>query len=97
MCSVDDEGNRTYTFKKEDEANNKPNISAHPARFSPDDKFSKQRVMHRTFIKLFSFSYKNNQKIKVLYAEKKIQHAFDPTTKGKLLDQRHPKNHVFKF
>ena len=44
-------GKRIYTLKKEsaagegEEAAPKPNQSAHPARFSPDDKYSKQRIL----------------------------------------------------
>ncbi|OSX81306.1 hypothetical protein BU14_0022s0027 [Porphyra umbilicalis] len=33
----------TYTLKKVD-TTGKPTASAHPARFSPDDKFSRHRV-----------------------------------------------------
>merc|ERR1712195_316263 len=43
MISLDDAGNRSYTLKKTD-TEGKPTQSAHPARFSPDDAFSKQRV-----------------------------------------------------
>ncbi|KAK7497631.1 hypothetical protein BaRGS_00011026 [Batillaria attramentaria] len=39
----DDSGNRVYTLKKVD-PEGKPTVSAHPARFSPDDKYSRQRV-----------------------------------------------------
>jgi len=43
MCIVDPEsGKRTYTLKKVLES--KVTKSAHPARFSPDDKYSRQRV-----------------------------------------------------
>ena len=38
----DAEGRRVYTLKEEVEG--KPSFSAHPARFSPDDKYSAQRV-----------------------------------------------------
>ncbi|GLE00116.1 hypothetical protein PINS_up008843 [Pythium insidiosum] len=37
------DGKRVYTLKKEDPTG-KPTHSAHPARFSPDDKFSKERI-----------------------------------------------------
>lgn len=37
------QGKRVYTLKKED-PEDRPTISAHPARFSPDDKFSKERI-----------------------------------------------------
>ncbi|KAL4234558.1 snoRNP complex protein [Mactra antiquata] len=43
MYYLDDAGNRVYTLKKTD-PNNKPTMSAHPARFSPEDKYSRQRV-----------------------------------------------------
>ncbi|KAH8119706.1 Nop10 family nucleolar RNA-binding protein [Phellopilus nigrolimitatus] len=43
MYTFDDAGNRIYTLKKiTDEG--KITKSAHPARFSPDDKFSRHRV-----------------------------------------------------
>jgi H/ACA ribonucleoprotein complex subunit 3 len=42
MYYLSPEGKRVYTLKKE--AAGKATISAHPARFSPDDKFSRQRV-----------------------------------------------------
>lgn len=37
------DGKRVYTLKKID-PNAKATISAHPARFSPDDKYSAQRI-----------------------------------------------------
>ena len=37
-------GYRVYTLKKVD-PDGKPTLSAHPARFSPDDKFSRHRVV----------------------------------------------------
>ena len=43
MFYLDAEGKRIYTLKKVN-PEGKPTDSAHPARFSPDDKFSKQRV-----------------------------------------------------
>eukprot|EP01040_Poterioochromonas_malhamensis_P003171 gene3171-3380_t len=43
MYYLDDAGNRVYTLKKQD-PNGTPTRSAHPARFSPDDKFSKERI-----------------------------------------------------
>ncbi|KAL9934439.1 hypothetical protein V8E36_006895 [Tilletia maclaganii] len=43
MYTVDDAGNRVYTLKKKT-AEGKFTKSAHPARFSPDDKFSRHRV-----------------------------------------------------
>ncbi|EDV26105.1 H/ACA ribonucleoprotein complex subunit 3 [Trichoplax sp. H2] len=44
MYYQDQDGKRVYTMKKVD-PNGKPTISAHPARFSPDDKYSRQRVL----------------------------------------------------
>lgn len=46
MCTVDAAtGKRTYTLKKVLEG--QVTKSAHPARFSPDDKWSRQRVVLR--------------------------------------------------
>ena len=44
MFYLDDSGKRIFTLKKEDPTG-KPTESAHPARFSPDDKFSKHRLI----------------------------------------------------
>ncbi|KAM0328869.1 hypothetical protein ACHAQA_005285 [Verticillium albo-atrum] len=43
MYTLDDAGNRLYTLKKVT-PDAKVTKSAHPARFSPDDKWSRQRV-----------------------------------------------------
>ena len=43
MYFINADGKRDYTLKKEDK-NGAPSVSAHPARFSPDDKFSKERL-----------------------------------------------------
>ncbi|KAK9900652.1 Nop10 family nucleolar RNA-binding protein [Cystobasidium minutum MCA 4210] len=43
MYTLDNEGKRVYTLKKIT-AEGKISKSAHPARFSPDDKFSRHRV-----------------------------------------------------
>ncbi|KAG9328138.1 hypothetical protein JZ751_020418 [Albula glossodonta] len=40
---LNENGERVYTLKKVDPAG-QPTSSAHPARFSPDDKFSRHRV-----------------------------------------------------
>ncbi|XP_028330516.1 H/ACA ribonucleoprotein complex subunit 3 [Gouania willdenowi] len=40
---LNEEGDRVYTLKKIN-PDGKPTCSAHPARFSPDDKFSRHRV-----------------------------------------------------
>ncbi|KAF8346082.1 Nop10p-domain-containing protein [Amanita rubescens] len=43
MYTLDESGNRVYTLKKMIDSG-KVTKSAHPARFSPDDKFSRHRV-----------------------------------------------------
>ncbi len=43
MYYASPDGRRVYTLKKAT-PEGKPTISAHPARFSPDDKFSRHRV-----------------------------------------------------
>ncbi|KAI7861470.1 H/ACA ribonucleoprotein complex subunit 3 [Spinellus fusiger] len=43
MYHLNAEGKRVYTLKKADPTGF-PTKSAHPARFSPDDKFSRQRI-----------------------------------------------------
>ncbi|KAF8204123.1 H/ACA ribonucleoprotein complex, subunit Nop10 [Pholiota molesta] len=43
MYTLDEAGNRVYTLKKTTDAG-RVTKSAHPARFSPDDKFSRHRV-----------------------------------------------------
>ncbi|CAM4509777.1 hypothetical protein PO909_024970 [Leuciscus waleckii] len=40
---LNEKGDRVYTLKKLDPSG-QPTSSAHPARFSPDDKFSRHRV-----------------------------------------------------
>ena len=42
MYTMDSSGKRTYTLRKV--AHGQVTKSAHPARFSPDDKWSRQRV-----------------------------------------------------
>jgi len=44
MFYLDESGTRVYTLKKEDPKGN-PTISAHPARFSPEDQYSKERII----------------------------------------------------
>ncbi|XP_008277920.1 H/ACA ribonucleoprotein complex subunit 3 [Stegastes partitus] len=41
---LNENGDRVYTLKKVN-PEGLPTSSAHPARFSPDDKFSRHRVM----------------------------------------------------
>lgn len=43
MYYADENGNRIYSLKKAS-ASGEATKSAHPARFSPDDKFSRHRV-----------------------------------------------------
>ena len=43
MCYLDASGNRVYSMKKAS-PDGSATKSAHPARFSPDDKFSRHRV-----------------------------------------------------
>ncbi|ESO83074.1 hypothetical protein LOTGIDRAFT_134010 [Lottia gigantea] len=40
---LNENGDRVYTMKDTD-PNGKPTVSAHPAKFSPEDKFSRHRV-----------------------------------------------------
>lgn len=47
----DDEGQRVYTIKEE-APDGSPTESAHPARFSPDDKFSKYRIIQKKRFKM---------------------------------------------
>jgi len=42
MYYTNEKGERVYTLEKVD-PNGNPTTSAHPARFSPDDKFSRHR------------------------------------------------------
>lgn len=44
MYSADENGNRVYSLKKTSVSTGEATKSAHPARFSPDDKFSRHRV-----------------------------------------------------
>ncbi|XP_018396861.1 PREDICTED: H/ACA ribonucleoprotein complex subunit 3-like [Cyphomyrmex costatus] len=49
MYYLDDKGNRVYTLQKVDH-NGNPTMSAHPARFSVEDKYSRERItMKRRF------------------------------------------------
>ncbi|KYB27790.1 H/ACA ribonucleoprotein complex subunit 3 [Tribolium castaneum] len=43
MYYLDKDGNRVYTLNKFDPSG-KPTLSAHPARFSPEDKYSRERI-----------------------------------------------------
>ncbi|XP_045463990.1 H/ACA ribonucleoprotein complex subunit 3 [Harmonia axyridis] len=48
MYYLDSNGKRIYTLEKTSPVDGKPTFSAHPARFSPEDKYSKQRVIIKT-------------------------------------------------
>lgn len=49
QCYYNERGERVYTLKKLSPAGT-PTFSAHPARFSPDDRFSRHRlVLKRRF------------------------------------------------
>jgi len=47
MYYLDPCGKRVYTLAKVD-PEGKPTLSAHPARFSPEDKYSRQRITVKT-------------------------------------------------
>jgi len=47
MYYLDTAGKRVYTLAKTD-PEGKPTFSAHPARFSPEDKYSRQRITVKT-------------------------------------------------
>lgn len=51
MYYLDAAGTRVYTMEKH-APDGTPTLSAHPARFSPDDKFSKERVECKKRFKL---------------------------------------------
>ncbi|XP_059072631.1 H/ACA ribonucleoprotein complex subunit 3-like protein [Cryptomeria japonica] len=44
MAYINENGEKVYTLKKESPEGS-PTQSAHPARFSPDDKFSRHRIL----------------------------------------------------
>ncbi|XP_035787143.1 H/ACA ribonucleoprotein complex subunit 3 [Anopheles aquasalis] len=44
MYDTNEQGERVYTLKKHNPAGT-PTQSAHPARFSPEDKFSRHRII----------------------------------------------------
>ncbi|XP_014294930.1 H/ACA ribonucleoprotein complex subunit 3 [Microplitis mediator] len=49
MYYLNEQGERVYTLKKVDPSG-KPTVTAHPARFSPEDKYSRERItMKRRF------------------------------------------------
>ncbi|XP_044016164.1 H/ACA ribonucleoprotein complex subunit 3-like [Aphidius gifuensis] len=43
MYYLNEKNERVYTLKKVDPQGN-PTFSAHPARFSPEDKYSRERI-----------------------------------------------------
>ncbi|XP_065089941.1 H/ACA ribonucleoprotein complex subunit 3 [Ochlerotatus camptorhynchus] len=44
MYTVNEKGERVYTLKK-NYSDGSPTQSAHPARFSPEDKYSRHRII----------------------------------------------------
>ncbi|CAO1313800.1 unnamed protein product [Diamesa hyperborea] len=44
MYYLNEKGERMYTLKKKTE-DSFPTVTAHPARFSPEDKFSRHRLI----------------------------------------------------
>ncbi|KAG4065817.1 hypothetical protein HA402_012495 [Bradysia odoriphaga] len=44
MYELNANGDRIYTLKKSG-TDGRPTVSAHPARFSPEDKYSRQRLI----------------------------------------------------
>ncbi|XP_012225662.1 H/ACA ribonucleoprotein complex subunit 3 [Linepithema humile] len=46
MYYLDANGDRVYTLKKVD-PDGKPTLSAHPARFSVEDKYSRERIVNK--------------------------------------------------
>jgi len=46
MYHLNEQGKRVYTLKKDDPVGN-PTLSAHPARFSPEDQYSRNRIIIR--------------------------------------------------
>ncbi|SPJ81612.1 probable NOP10 - nucleolar rRNA processing protein [Fusarium torulosum] len=62
MYTLDAQGNRLYTLKKV--AQGQVTKSAHPARFSPDDKWSRQRVTLKRRFELLLTQQRINCEIK---------------------------------
>lgn len=44
MYYLNDEGKRVYTLEKET-PDSRATISAHPARFTPEDRYSRERIL----------------------------------------------------
>ncbi|KAL2062629.1 hypothetical protein VTL71DRAFT_5701 [Oculimacula yallundae] len=61
MFTIDDAGKRVYTLKKV--VSGEVTKSAHPARFSPDDKYSRHRV---TLKKRYGLLLTQQKDLKVL-------------------------------
>jgi len=61
MYTMDENGKRVYTLKKV--ASGEVTKSAHPARFSPDDKYSRHRV---TLKKRYGLLLTQQKDLKVL-------------------------------
>ncbi|EGS20916.1 uncharacterized protein CTHT_0027550 [Thermochaetoides thermophila DSM 1495] len=69
MFVPDGQGGRIYTLKKV--LNGQVTKSAHPARFSPDDKWSRHRLMmHKRYAPLFALHYaQENEKARAAVAK----------------------------
>ncbi|TGJ79051.1 hypothetical protein E0Z10_g9714 [Xylaria hypoxylon] len=71
MYTPDESGNRTYTLKKV--LSGTVTKSAHPARFSPDDKWSRQRVtLKKRYGLLLTQQNESNPLTSPLFAENKV-------------------------
>lgn len=57
MYYVDEKGERVYTLDKKD-TESKPTKSAHPAKFSPEDKYSRERITLKTRFGLLMTQHK---------------------------------------
>lgn len=54
MYHLDDEGNRVYTLEKVSPEGT-TTTSAHPARFSPEDRYSRERILIKKRFNLLSY------------------------------------------
>lgn len=45
MYYINEEGKKVYTLEKVAENGRESTVSAHPARFSPEDKYSRERIL----------------------------------------------------
>lgn len=61
MYYLDEEGKRVYTLEKTS-PEEKPTFSAHPARFSPEDRYSRERLLIK---KRFNLLLTNDEPITI--------------------------------